>query len=79
AVHESIMDTLSRLKRMLGNNTLWPVGTDNAGIARHMIVVRKLAGEEGITRHELGREAFIDKIWDWKNHSGGTSTKQLRR
>jgi valyl-tRNA synthetase len=79
AFQDTIMDTLTRYKRMQGNNTLWQVGTDHAGIATQMLVERKLAAEEGKTRHDLGREAFIDKIWEWKNHSGGTITKQLRR
>ncbi len=79
AFQDTIMDTLTRLKRMQGNNTLWQVGTDHAGIATQMLVERKLAAEEGKTRHDLGREAFIEKIWEWKNHSGGTITKQLRR
>ncbi|MEH6394088.1 valine--tRNA ligase [Pseudoalteromonas sp.] len=79
AFQDTIMDTLTRFKRMQGNNTLWQVGTDHAGIATQMLVERKLAAEEGKTRHDLGREAFINKIWEWKNQSGGTITKQLRR
>ncbi|PAJ75185.1 valine--tRNA ligase [Pseudoalteromonas sp. NBT06-2] len=79
AFQDTIMDTLTRYKRMQGNNTLWQVGTDHAGIATQMLVERKLAAEEGKTRHDLGRDAFIDKIWDWKQQSGGTITKQLRR
>ncbi|HAU04207.1 MAG TPA: valine--tRNA ligase, partial [Pseudoalteromonas shioyasakiensis] len=57
AFQDTIMDTLTRLKRMQGNNTLWQVGTDHAGIATQMLVERKLAAEEGKTRHDLGREA----------------------
>ncbi|SFD77708.1 valine--tRNA ligase [Pseudoalteromonas denitrificans] len=79
AFQHTIMDTLTRLKRMQGNNTLWQVGTDHAGIATQMVVERKLAAENGPTRHELGRDAFIDKIWQWKNESGGAITKQMRR
>ncbi|NTS75554.1 valine--tRNA ligase [Catenovulum sp. SM1970] len=79
AFQDTIMDTLIRYKRMKGNNTLWQVGTDHAGIATQMVVERKLAAEEGKTRHDLGRDAFIDRIWDWKKESGGTITKQLRR
>jgi len=79
AFQDTIMDTLTRFKRMQGNNTLWQVGTDHAGIATQMLVERKLAAEEGKTRHDLGRDTFIDKIWEWKNESGGTITKQLRR
>jgi valyl-tRNA synthetase len=79
AFQQTIMDTLTRYKRMSGNNTLWQVGTDHAGIATQMVVERKLAAENGPTRKELGREAFIDKIWDWKAESGNTITNQMRR
>ncbi len=79
AFQHTIMDTLTRLQRMRGMNTLWQVGTDHAGIATQMVVERKLAAEENKTRHDLGRDAFIDKIWDWKEHSGGTITRQMRR
>lgn len=79
AFQDSIMDTLIRYQRMLGKNTLWQVGTDHAGIATQMVVERKIAAEEGKSRHDYGREAFIDKIWEWKKESGGTITRQLRR
>ncbi|OLO04744.1 valine--tRNA ligase [Salinicola socius] len=79
AFQDTIMDTLVRWKRMRGNNTLWQVGTDHAGIATQMLVERKLAAETGQTRHDLGREAFTDKIWEWKAESGGHITRQLRR
>jgi valyl-tRNA synthetase len=79
AFQDTIMDTLTRYQRMKGKNTLWQVGTDHAGIATQMLVERKLEAEEGKTRHDLGRDAFIDKVWDWKAQSGGTITKQLRR
>lgn len=79
AFQDTIMDTLTRWKRMQGNNTLWQVGTDHAGIATQMLVERKIAAEEGKTRHDLGREAFIDKVWEWKEESGGHITRQLRR
>ena len=79
AFQDTIMDTLIRYKRMSGNNTLWQVGTDHAGIATQMVVERKLAAEEQKTRHDLGRDEFIKRIWDWKGESGGTITKQLRR
>ena len=79
AFQDSIMDALTRYHRMKGHNTLWQVGTDHAGIATQMVVERKLAAEEGKTRHDLGREAFLEKIWDWKAESGGTITRQLRR
>ena len=75
---QTIMDVLTRYHRMKGDNTLWQVGTDHAGIATQMVVERQL-NAEGKTRHDLGREAFIDKIWEWKEHSGGTITSQMRR
>lgn len=79
AFQDTIMDTLIRAERMKGKNTLWQVGTDHAGIATQMVVERKIAAEEGKTKHDYGRDAFIDKIWEWKAESGGTITKQLRR
>lgn len=79
AFQHTIMDALIRYHRMLGESTLWQVGTDHAGIATQMVVERKLLGEENITRHDLGRDAFIDRIWDWKKESGGTITQQMRR
>ncbi|MBY6109592.1 valine--tRNA ligase [Halomonas sp. DP1Y21-3] len=79
AFQDTIMDTLIRWRRMQGRNTLWQVGTDHAGIATQMLVERKVAAEEGKTRHDLGREAFIDKVWEWKHESGGHITRQLRR
>ncbi|WP_373078356.1 valine--tRNA ligase [Zhongshania sp.] len=79
AFQDSIMDALTRYHRMQGKNTLWQVGTDHAGIATQMLVERKLAAETGQTRHDLGREAFLDKVWEWKEESGGTITRQLRR
>ncbi|KFZ36949.1 valyl-tRNA synthase [Shewanella mangrovi] len=79
AFQDTIMDTLIRYQRMKGKNTLWQVGTDHAGIATQMLVERKLEAEEGKSRHDLGRDAFMEKVWEWKNQSGGTITKQLRR
>lgn len=79
AFQDTIMDTLIRWRRMQGRNTLWQVGTDHAGIATQMLVERKLAAETGQSRHDLGREAFIDKVWEWKHESGGHITRQLRR
>ncbi|CBL45737.1 Valyl-tRNA synthetase [gamma proteobacterium HdN1] len=76
--NNAIMDTLIRYHRMKGENTLWQVGTDHAGIATQMVVERQLAAQ-GITRHDLGRSAFLDKIWEWKEQSGGTITRQIRR
>ena len=75
---EAIIDALVRYQRMKGNDTLWQVGTDHAGIATQMVVERLLNNED-VTRHDLGREKFIEKIWDWKEESGGAITKQLRR
>ena len=78
AFQDTIMDALTRFHRMKGNNTLWQAGTDHAGIATQMVVERLLQAE-GKTRYDLGRDAFIDKVWEWKEHSGGTITRQLRR
>ncbi|MCP4395269.1 MAG: valine--tRNA ligase [Alphaproteobacteria bacterium] len=74
----TIQDILIRYHRMLGKDVLWQPGTDHAGIATQMVVERQL-GEQGITRHDLGREEFIKKVWEWKEESGGTITRQLRR
>ncbi len=79
AFQDTIMDTLVRYQRMQGKNTLWQMGTDHAGIATQMVVERKLFAETGQTRQELGRETFIDKIWEWKAESGGNISQQLRR
>ncbi|HDL5699321.1 TPA: valine--tRNA ligase [Mannheimia haemolytica] len=79
AFQQTLMDTLIRFHRMEGHNTLWQSGTDHAGIATQMVVERKIAAEEGKTRHDYGREAFINKIWDWKAYSGGTISQQMRR
>lgn len=78
AFQHTIMDALIRYHRMKGDNTLWQCGTDHAGIATQMVVERQLNAENK-TRHDLGREAFVDKIWQWKEHSGGTITQQMRR
>ena len=79
AFQQTIMDALIRYHRMQGNNTLWQSGSDHAGIATQMVVERKIAAEENKTRHDYGREAFIEKIWQWKAESGGSITKQMRR
>ncbi|MBL1458443.1 MAG: valine--tRNA ligase [Methylophaga sp.] len=76
--NNTIMDLLTRYHRMKGDNTLWQPGTDHAGIATQMVVERQL-NAEGKTRHDLGREAFIDRVWEWKGESGGNITRQLRR
>lgn len=76
--NNSIMDALIRFRRMQGRNTLWQPGTDHAGIATQMVVERQLAAD-GIGRHDLGREKFLEKVWEWKEQSGGTITRQIRR
>lgn len=76
--NNAIMDALIRFRRMQGRNTLWQPGTDHAGIATQMVVERQLAAQ-GIGRHDLGREKFLEKVWEWKNQSGGTITRQIRR
>jgi valyl-tRNA synthetase len=76
--NNSIMDALIRFRRMQGRNTLWQPGTDHAGIATQMVVERQLAAD-GIGRHDLGREKFLEKVWAWKEQSGGTITRQIRR
>ena len=78
AFQDAIMDALIRFHRMLGDNTLWQAGTDHAGIATQMVVERQI-NAEGKTRHDLGRDDFIKRVWEWKAKSGGTITRQLRR
>src|SRR5262249_51888585 len=74
----TLQDVLIRYHRMRGKDALWQPGTDHAGIATQMVVERNLAAE-GKTRHDFGRDRFIDKVWEWKAESGGTITRQLRR
>ncbi|WP_213456910.1 valine--tRNA ligase [Thiocapsa sp.] len=76
--NNTIMDTMVRYHRMKGDRTLWQPGTDHAGIATQMVVERQLEAT-GQTRHDLGRDAFIERVWDWKQESGGNITRQLRR
>ena len=78
AFQDTLMDCLIRFHRMRGDRTLWQCGTDHAGIATQMVVERALA-ESGRTRVEMGREAFTAAVWDWKQRSGDTITRQLRR
>ena len=78
ALDNTLQDILIRYNRMLGKKVLWQPGTDHAGIATQMVVERNLA-KEGLTRHDLGREKFIDTVWEWKKQSGGTICRQLRR
>ena len=76
--NQTLMDALTRYHRMRGDNTLWQPGTDHAGIATQIVVERQLDAQ-GISRHDLGREKFIEKVWEWKEYSGNTITKQMRR
>ncbi|WP_019701116.1 valine--tRNA ligase [Paracidovorax oryzae] len=78
AFNQTIMDSLARYHRMRGHNTLWVPGTDHAGIATQIVVERQLQ-EQGVSRHDLGREAFTRKVWEWKEKSGNTITTQMRR
>jgi valyl-tRNA synthetase len=76
--NQTLMDALTRYYRMRGHNTLWQPGTDHAGIATQIVVERQLDAQ-GISRHDLGREKFLEKVWEWKEYSGGTITRQMRR
>ena len=76
--NQTLMDALTRYHRMAGDNTLWQPGTDHAGIATQIVVERQLDAQ-GVSRHDLGREKFLEKVWEWKEYSGGTITKQMRR
>ncbi|HVW51031.1 MAG TPA: valine--tRNA ligase [Trinickia sp.] len=78
AFNQTIMDGLTRYHRMLGANTLWLPGTDHAGIATQIVVERQL-DQEGVSRHDLGREKFVERVWAWKERSGSTITSQVRR
>ncbi|MCX9157626.1 valine--tRNA ligase [Niveibacterium sp. 24ML] len=76
--NQTVMDALTRYHRMLGHNTLWQPGTDHAGIATQIVVERQLDAQ-GVSRHDLGREKFLEKVWEWKEYSGNTITQQMRR
>jgi len=76
--NQTLMDALTRYHRMRGANTLWQPGTDHAGIATQIVVERQLDAQ-GVSRHDLGREKFLEKVWEWKEYSGGTITRQMRR
>ncbi len=76
--NQTLMDALTRYHRMRGDNTLWQPGTDHAGIATQIVVERQLDAQ-GVSRHDLGREKFLEKVWEWKAHSGSTITRQMRR
>jgi len=78
AFQHTLMDALTRYHRMTGDNTLWQPGTDHAGIATQIVVERQLDAQ-GVSRHDLGREKFLEKVWAWKEQSGSTITRQMRR
>ncbi|WP_090720905.1 valine--tRNA ligase [Nitrosomonas sp. Nm166] len=78
AFQHTLMDALTRYHRMLGDNTLWQPGTDHAGIATQIVVERQL-DQQNLDRRELGREAFLERVWQWKEESGSTITRQMRR
>src|SRR6187200_2050074 len=78
ALDNTLQDVLTRRERMLGKDALWVVGTDHAGIATQMVVERNL-DSQGIKRAEIGRDAFLEHVWEWKAQSGGAITRQLRR
>ncbi len=78
AFQHTLMDALTRYHRMLGDDTLWQPGTDHAGIATQIVVERQL-DQKGINRRDLGREAFLEQVWQWKEESGSTITRQMRR
>jgi valyl-tRNA synthetase len=78
AFQDTIMDALTRYKRMMGHRSLWQPGMDHAGIATQMVVERLLTSE-GTSRRDIGREKFVARVWDWKEHSGGQIEQQLRR
>jgi valyl-tRNA synthetase len=78
AFQHTLMDALTRMHRMDGYNTLWQPGTDHAGIATQMVVERQL-NAQGLSRREIGREEFVKRVWEWREHSGGTITRQMRR
>ncbi|XP_041998010.1 valine--tRNA ligase, mitochondrial 1-like isoform X4 [Salvia splendens] len=79
ALTTAIEDTIIRWKRMSGYNTLWVPGMDHAGIATQVVVEKKIMREQKLTRHQVGRDRFVDEVWKWKNEYGGTILKQLRR
>src|SRR5256885_40204 len=78
ALQHTMMDVLTRYKRMCGYRTLWLPGMDHAGISTQLMVTREMK-KEGLTRHDLGREKFVERVWKWKRESGGQITKQMRR
>ena len=79
ALNNTLQDILCRFERLRGRDVLWQPGTDHAGIATQMVVERQLAENGNMTRREMGRDAFIERVWQWKEESGSTITNQLRR
>jgi valyl-tRNA synthetase len=79
ALNNTLQDILCRFERMQGYDVLWQPGTDHAGIATQMVVERHLAGAQRASGATSGREEFIEKVWNWKNESGGTIVNQLKR
>ena len=79
ALNQTLQDVLARYHRMKGEAVLWLPGSDHAGIATQMVVERQLAAAGNIGRRDLGREAFVEKVWTWKAESGGMITRQMRR
>src|SRR6202012_5501429 len=79
ALNNTLQDVLIRFERMRGKAALWTPGTDHAGIATQMVVERQLAAAGNVGRRDMGREAFVAKVWEWKESSGGTIVAQLRR
>src|SRR2546430_1741366 len=78
ALNGTVQDVLTRINRMRGRNTLWALGTDHAGIATQAVVERELRAE-GTSRHEIGRQAFVDRVWKWRQRYGSTIVEQLKR
>lgn len=79
ALNNTLQDILCRFERMRGKDVLWQVGTDHAGIATQMVVERQLAERKEPGRRDMGRDAFVKRVWDWKEESGGTIIKQLKK
>ncbi|MFK5108673.1 class I tRNA ligase family protein, partial [Klebsiella pneumoniae] len=79
ALNATLQDVLARFHRMRGDAVLWLPGADHAGIATQMVVERQLAKEGNVGRRDMGRDAFVERVWRWKDESGGAIARQLRR